>query len=121
MVVKVSRFKNLEPEIEGDDFTYSLKFTDSDGNNKDITNWTIWFTMKEKPTATDGNAVVQKKVTSHTDPTKGETEVDVSSSDLEDSSGNYYYDFQYKDDSGDIVTFLLGEISIEQGITDSTS
>lgn len=114
------RFTDLEMEIEGDDFTYSLTFTDSDDNALDITNWTVWLTLKDHPSDADSDAKFQKKVTSHTDPSNGKTEITVESSDMEDREGVYYYDMQYKDDSGNVVTFLWGKINIRKGITDAT-
>lgn len=109
----------LENITEDDDRTYSLTFKDSDGNAIDITNWTVWMTIKKDIGATDGEAVIQKEVTSHDDPTNGKTSVKLEDIDTDGLGGFYFYDFQITDGNGDKYTILKGQVGFEQGITDS--
>jgi len=101
----------------GDDDTFTITYQDADGNVQDITGWTFWLTIKENKSDTDAEAVVQKTVTSHTDPTNGKTEIDVDAADTEDLAGNYWYDMQREDENGDIKTFAHGVMSIREDTT----
>jgi len=101
----------------GDDLTFNLVFTDSDGVAIDITNWKIYFTMKKSKDYTDTQAAVIKNVTSHTDPTNGKTKITIGHDDMNDLFGNYYYDIQYKNDTNEIHTILVGTIWVFKDIT----
>lgn len=100
----------------GDDNTISLEFTQDDVA-VDITGWTIFFTVKRNMDADDDSADLQKDVTSHTDAAAGETEITLTDADTDDLSGCYYYDIQYKDDSGLIKTVLKGTIEFVEDVT----
>lgn len=105
---------------EGDDDTFTVTYEDADGNAQDITGWTFWLTVKESITDADSDAVIQKEVTSHTDPTNGQTEFVVTQSDTADLRGNYDYDMQRRDGNGDIVTFATGRLTFEREVTEAT-
>ena len=57
----------------GDTKTYTLYFVDEDEAPIDITGWTVFFTAKNKPSDNDASAVISKTITSHSNPTAGET------------------------------------------------
>lgn len=109
---------NRQAYIEGDDIAWSFDFS------QDITNWTVWFTMKENEQDSDADAVIQESVTNHDDPTNGITTITISSSQTADLTGNetkkeYWYDFQREDDKGNTKTLQKGKITFEEGITDA--
>ena len=90
---------------------YELTFK-KDGTVEDITDWTIYFTVKENVEDDDDDAEIKKSITSHTFPTTGTTEIDLSISDTNIAVGNYYYSIDYKDDEGNIGTILRGRLKI---------
>lgn len=108
-------------EEQGDTIPYSFTFEDSDGNAIDISDWTIFATVKESIDDSDADAKIQKTVTSHDNPTSGETSLTYTSSDTDGLEGTYVYDFQYKDGDGEITTFQRGEIRFRKDVTESTS
>jgi hypothetical protein len=109
---------NLE-FYRGDNFTLTLTFYEN-GVIKDITGWTVWFTIKQYQDDLDVAAVLQKKVTVHLDPTNGVTAVSVTAAENL-FAGRYYYDIQYKTGGGVVQTVLSGEISFIKDITLSTT
>jgi len=106
---------------QGDDETLKITREQSDGTALDITNYTFWLTIKRSPRDSDTNAVVQLKVTSHTDPVNGKTEIDLKKADTESLSGSYFYDLQEQTSGGDIQTLLYGRLYFREDITDTTS
>ena len=111
---------NLEIK-RGDSKSYTLTFKDDDGALIDITDWTIFFTAKETVTDTDANAKISKDITSHTDPTNGETQIQLNSTDTNLTPGNYIYDIQIKKDTGEINTIVEGTLTITKDVTQRTS
>ncbi len=101
----------------GDSKTYNINFKDSDGVAIDITGYTIRFTVKENKTDAQGDAIIAKEITSHSDPTNGVTSVSLSTSDTDLTVKDYVYDFEMEDTSGNITTFLEGIFRIKQDIT----
>jgi len=89
--------------IRGDDQFFVLKFKQA-GVVKDITGWTIFFTLKKNQDDADSAAVIKKTITSHADPTQGETEFRIAASETDPLQGIYYYDVQYKNTSGNVGT-----------------
>lgn len=106
---------------EGDDYPVNLTVTDSDGNAKDITNWTFWMTIKEDRDDTDTDAIIQEKVTSHTDAVNGETRIVLADDDTSELDGNKFYDIQAKKADDTIQTLFKGRIAFDWGATDSTT
>ena len=94
---------------------YELQFTK---NNRaiDITGWTIYFTVKSKKSDTDGEALIQKDVTSHSDPTQGITLISLSATET-DIIGSKYYDIKIKDDEGNSNIILQGRILFSEVVT----
>lgn len=108
--------------IRGDDKYYNLTFTDGTGSAIDITNWTIYFTVKSNLSDTDdSNALIQKDVSSHTDPTNGKTRVHLTHGDTDLTKGDYYYDIQVKKDNGDIITVVNGIFEVAYDVTRRTT
>jgi len=89
---------NLE-RSQGSTMGYELPFT-KDGIGIDITDFKIYFTLKEKKEDTDANAKINKTITTHTDAINGETLIEFTASDTSSLLGNYYYSIEFKDTSG---------------------
>lgn len=64
----------------GDTVSYAMTFT-TNSVAMDITGATIWFTLKKSRNDTDAQAVLQKELTSHSDPTHGITTMSLTSTD----------------------------------------
>ena len=114
--------QTLEDFYRGDTQIYKLILKDPNGNPIDLTGAAIWFTMKRNPNDPDANAVVQKKVTNHIDPTNGVTEVRLEASDTANiQPATYFFDFQYVSASGEVRTLLAGKVKVLMDITRSFS
>ena len=107
--------------MRGDDKWYLLTFTDADDVAIDITDWTIFMTVKAKMTDTDANAKITSTVTSHYDPTAGQTRIHITDVQSTIDAASYYYDIQVKKSDGDIVTVMYGDFVVRQDVTLRTS
>lgn len=103
----------------GDTQIYKLRLTDPEHSPIDLTGCTIWFTMKLNPDDPDSAALIQKVVTTHTNPTNGETKVSLTAEDTAKLIPGkcHYYDFQYKSTSDQVVTLEAGRVTILRDIT----
>lgn len=104
----------------GDDVSWDLIFKDSEGVPIDITGYTFFFTVKENKADTDDEALITKTVDTHTDPTNGETEINLSSTLTNITPGLFWYDIQQKDNIGKIKTLVVGRIRVHEDITNRT-
>jgi len=102
--------------FRGDDLTLNLLFKDG-SSPIDITDWTVFFTIKKNADDVDADAVLTKDVTSHSDPTNGITEIVLLDTETDEIEGVFDYDIQTKDDSGIIKTIVRGVIEFEKDIT----
>jgi len=105
----------------GDSFIKLINFTDSNGAAIDITDWKIYFTIKQNESDSDDNAKIKKDITSHYDAVNGKTKINIAGSELNDLSGKYYYDIQFKKADGEIKTLMKGTITFEVDITTRTT
>ena len=112
---------NILQVYRGDNKTYDLTFTDSNNTAIDITGYTVFFTVKKNKTDTDANAKISKTITSHTNPTTGQTQISLTSTDTDITVRKYYYDIQIKDVSDRITTVVSDTFEIKQDITIRTS
>lgn len=104
----------------GDTRDYALTFT-SNSVAYNITGATVWFTLKKDRNDADSEAVLQKSISSHSDPTNGKTTLSLTSTDTAIEAGRYFYDFQIKTASGSIITFLSGTVDVLEDVTRTTS
>jgi len=94
---------------------------DSDGVAIDITGYTFWLTIKTLEAQADSDAVLQKEITTHTNPTGGITTFPITSAESGAIEvGDYQYDIQMKSAANDISTLVRGTFIIEQDITVAT-
>jgi len=105
----------------GDTYSFDLALTDENGAVQNITGWTFFLTLKEFKDQSDDDAVLYKEVTSHSDPTQGETTITLDPDDTKNLSGIYYYDIQVKTNANEVITILNNTITIEKDITNRIS
>lgn len=110
--------ERLPPVTVGDTEEYTFSFTDSGGNPYDLTGWTLSFTVKQNERDSDDEAAIRKDVSTHTNPTEGQTMVNLTSSDTEIDPGRYIYDFQVTTAAGNVQTLTKGMIRFTRGVTD---
>lgn len=104
--------------FRGDDRTIPLHLVDRNGNDIDITNWKIYFTLKLNKTDTDAEAELKKDVTTHITPLGGKTAIPLTNEDTDELTvGKLYHDIQAKNDNGQIFTITYGTIEIKEDIT----
>ena len=97
---------------------YLILVKDGDGAVIDITGYIFYMMVKEDIDDDDDDAKIDKTVTTHTDPTNGETTISLSSSDttLPPSSPTqkYVYDIIMRDTSDKDTTLLDGVFTIQK-------
>lgn len=109
--------------FRGDTFAVKLAFKAYDQDTRqvlgpiDITGWTFWLTLKLKEEDTDAQAVFQEVYENTVDPETGIIVPTIEPSDTVDFLGVYYYDIQYKRDSGYIKTLCKGTVEFVADIT----
>jgi hypothetical protein len=85
-----------------------------------ITGWTVIMTVKINKTDADPG-ILQKKVTTHTSPTTGETLIDFTATEMTLPAKAYLYDIQITDTLGAVYTQCEGSFVVTQDITTATS
>ena len=96
-----------------------MEFEDEDEVAIDITDYTLYFTVKQHPD--DDEATYSQTVTSHSDPTNGVSAVNMTDEDTEDLLGNYYYEIRYKDDAGLVKTVCDGILTVGRSLQGAVS
>lgn len=81
----------------------------------DITDWTVYFTVKKEMNSADSEAVIAKKIVTHSDPGNGETLITFTASETE-LVGSYYYSIEYKDDDSNEGVLVYGRIEFEDTV-----
>lgn len=106
---------------------YVITFNyERDGAAADLTGATVRFTVKSVESDTssdDSTALIKKDVTSHTDPTAGQTEISLSPTDTQVDPGDYYYDIKVDEDSDGLNVYKAaeGRVIIDGSPTNRTS
>jgi len=93
---------------------YQLSFK-KDGVATDITGWTVYMTVKKNMEDLDASAVIDKKITSHSDATNGQTQIELESTDT-DLTGSYYYSIDYLDDDSNQGVLFKGRINFVDSV-----
>lgn len=119
----------IRPDLEiirGDSETITFIISE-DGEPVDLTDATVFFTVKPsisddaETDDDDASAVIEKEVTSHSDPTEGETLIELSNTDTDIDAGEYYYDIQVKRDDDTIVSIKRRKLTIVPDVTRRTA
>jgi len=108
--------------IRGDSHTINLTVTGPTGP-VDLTGSTVFFTVNASNNPlNDDDAVIEKTVTTHSDPTAGETIIALDPADTASVViGDYFYDIQIKDPSGNISSLPKDKFQLVSDITRRTS
>ena len=101
--------QNLEI-VKGFDQSYILTFTDSDGAI-DISQWTVYFTVKTQKTAT---VMISKTVTVHTDPTNGISRIALTNLETNIARGTYKYTLTVKTGTGELYPVLADIFTVTE-------
>jgi len=99
---------------------WQLEFVKDDAS-LDITDYTIFFTVKSDPKDEDDDALIKKDITTHSSPTEGKTLISLTTSDTNIDVGSYYYDIKYKDGNGNQDILFYGKFEVQRPITKRTS
>lgn len=95
----------------------NLLVRNEEDESVDITGSTVFFTVKTTTSITDANASLKKDVTSHTFPTSGETDIELTSTDTSSLLGCYIYDIKIKLSTGKIYTLAEGTIVFQLSLS----
>jgi hypothetical protein len=105
--------------VKGDTKTINLTVS-YDSGSFDLTGATVYLTVKERYPDTDEEAILQKIVTYHTNPTEGETIITIVPADTSAiEAKDYLYDIQVTDSSSNVFTVLRGDFCIIDEVTKS--
>jgi len=103
----------------GDDYTFNITVKDSVGTPVDLSNATIWFTVRKsipiKRLVDDLDAAISKKITSG--GVSGVVSFDLTHEDTNIESSSYVYDIQYKDSLGKVHSSASGQFFVIADIT----
>ena len=85
----------------------------------DITDYTIYLTVKTKKSDADASAVLSKTITTHTAPTSGKSEIALTKAETNTLDiGNYWYSIDYNNgESGtdlDEGVLMEGKLTVER-------
>lgn len=110
----------IKDYIRGDTRIITINCFQSDGVTPiNLTGATVTFTLNsDSAPTTDGTAALQKIVTTHTSPLLGITSITITNTDTQNiAPGDYYYDVQVKDASGNITSLKKDIFTINPDIT----
>jgi hypothetical protein len=94
---------------------YEVQIT-KNGSVVDITGWTIILMVKEKMADADFEAVINKTITVHSDPTQGKSLIRLETTDTDIIPKSYYYNIKFKDAQSpqNIGIIIRGRLTIEK-------
>ena len=108
--------KNVNLEVfRKTTINYLLRFTEA-GIPKDISGWTVYFTVKEKISDADNLAKINHNITTHQDAKGGKSLILLTQEDS-DRTGSYHYDITFKDNEGNVGVLYFGRIRFKQKTT----
>jgi hypothetical protein len=111
---------NLEI-IRRDDVIISVTITDHQNNAVNLTDSTVYFTVKQRKTDADADALISVEVTNHTNPNQGQTEISLTGQQTNLTPRSYFYDIQVKDNDDKIRSVEFGIIKVIQDVTIRTN
>ena len=101
--------------VKGDTKQYELVFT-KDGSAVDLTDWTIYFTVKENMEDADSASKIATSVSTFDDAISGKALIPLTVADTSIDVGQYYYSFDYKDDEGNQGVLLEGRLTVRRKV-----
>lgn len=109
---------------KGVPLTWTLEFEDENGIPYDLTGKTIMFTVKYQDDVLDNDttAIIQKNITSHSDPTNGTTVITLTAVDTAIAIGDYKYDIRIYQASPELILNSdAGQFVVTDIVTKRTS
>lgn len=106
--------------VKGDTYDLDVQLIRVDETEIDLTNCTVFFTVKRNIEDTDDQALISKTITSFSSPTTGEFSVPLLSTDV-DYVGEFNYDFKIKYASGVIESYVKDKFILMPHVTIRTS
>lgn len=103
--------------VRRDDASFELTFTDVDGNAIDLTNGTVFFTVKKKLTDPDEEAYITQEITLFDDPDSGIALLELSNTDTNIAPGKYYFDVQLLTGDDKVTSSNAGSFIVSQDVT----
>ena len=101
---------------------YELIFKNKEtGAYEDITDWTVYFTVKINMNDSDASAVISKTITDHVDATAGKTLINLEPTDTDLDAGNYYFDIGFKNDDAQEGIIIQGKLRIVETVRKTRS
>lgn len=101
-------------KFSGDDVTLNLAFKDGSGVAINITGYIVYFKVKRNKYDADGSAVINKAISTHTNPTLGLTQIAITDTETSALKGSYYYSMQYKTSTSDYKTVDTGVMTFQE-------
>lgn len=105
--------------VRGDNLNLRFDYVNEDGSAYDLTGYAAYLTIKKRiDDGNDDNAVLQKKLDPIMAPANGIITFSLTSAELNDLSGIYYFDHQIVlKSSGNAITPYLGKIEFIRDVT----
>lgn len=103
--------------IRGDDEQFELTFTDIDGDPIDLTDGTVFFTVKKSLSDDDDEALITKEITEFAAPTTGVARLVLSKTQTDIPEGRYFYDVQFKDSANMISSTIRDKFYVKKDVT----
>lgn len=110
--------------IKGDSLTIPIINSLPNGAWLNITGYTFYFTIKNKPDSdsNDSTAIYKKTWIVHSNPTLGQTILSLTAEESNSiPAGNYYADVQWKAPNGQIKTPAIFTFSVQNAVTNRTN
>ena len=104
-----------------DDKTFTFYFYDEDGDAIDLTNCTLFVTVKQNIDDTDDNAKISSSLTVTAPATAGVATWALAPVDTQYMSGLYHFDIQLKNSAGKITTVIKDLFEVIPDVTIRTS
>lgn len=106
--------------VKGDNYSLDIQIVNENGDAIDLTDCTVFFTVKRNYQDTDAEALISVDVTSHTSPTTGETSIPLTTNQT-NIVGEFDYDVKIKTLGGTITSVFKDKIIFVEHITLRTS
>lgn len=106
--------------IKGDTYPVRVQVLNEDGTSFDLTNCTVFFTVKKRYEDTDAQALISVDQTSHISALDGITEFPMINEDV-NIVGSFIYDIKVKNASNIIYSIITDKILFENHVTIRTS